>query len=307
MIDSVTVTNARGESVTIELKSPEKSGFFIRDAGIEGLGPPDATISSTPNGSTAGDEFNSTRVEKRSIVFNLGFLFNPTVEAMRRATYKYFPVGEKIKMRFISDTRVGDIYGYVESNKPTIFSKDEGCVISVICHDPFFYAPDLQITSMSVTSASFQFPLVNNSLNSNLLQFGTFQPIGRKSLFYDGEGKVGIVIRINAIGGSAWDFRMLKDGDPKLFVITPNLVGGIEGQDTSRIQSGDTVTISTLQGNKTVKLLRNAIEYNWLYTLERDPSWFMLDKGENVFMYDATAGDDHLVVSIENRVAYEGM
>ena len=70
MIKSVTVTNNLGESIVLELRFPEKSGFLIKEGGITGLGPAKATINSTESVTVDGASFNSAHVGQRNIVFN---------------------------------------------------------------------------------------------------------------------------------------------------------------------------------------------------------------------------------------------
>jgi len=52
MINSITVTNHLDESVKLELRFPEKSGFLVQ--GVTGLGPSKANINSTELSTTDG-------------------------------------------------------------------------------------------------------------------------------------------------------------------------------------------------------------------------------------------------------------
>ena len=52
MIKSVTVVNHLGESLKLDLASPEKSGFIVKS--IEGLGPVKATVNTTKMSTTDG-------------------------------------------------------------------------------------------------------------------------------------------------------------------------------------------------------------------------------------------------------------
>ena len=45
MINGFTFTNFRGDSIDVDLRRPEVSGFLIKD--VTGLGPAKATINST--------------------------------------------------------------------------------------------------------------------------------------------------------------------------------------------------------------------------------------------------------------------
>jgi hypothetical protein len=86
MIKSVTVINHLGRSLTMELRSPEKSGFLIRS--ITGLGPVNATVNVTEIMSSNGAVFNSSRLTTRNIVFDRQFLWAKTIEEVRYASYQ---------------------------------------------------------------------------------------------------------------------------------------------------------------------------------------------------------------------------
>ena len=134
MIDSFTVTNQLGESLEVILREPEKSGLYVES--IEGLGPVKASINTTDLASADGALFNSARLSTRNIVITLGMLFDPTVEDVRQKAYRFFPVKSKVTLRFNTDRRTVTTVGYVESNDPNIFSKDETTQVSIICSAP---------------------------------------------------------------------------------------------------------------------------------------------------------------------------
>ena len=138
MIKAVTVTNNLGESLRMELTNPSSSGLIIRE--IEGLGPVKATINFTESANIDGAYENSARLETRNIVLSLQFLPKPTIEDTRQMTYKYFPVKRNVRLHVETDNRSCYVDGRVESNEPDIFSKEEGCQISILCADPHFYA-----------------------------------------------------------------------------------------------------------------------------------------------------------------------
>ena len=135
MIKSVTVTNYLNQSITLELTRPELSGFIITS--IDGLGPVNATINTTDIATTDGALFNSARVSTRNIVLSVRYL-GTVIEDIRQLSYKYFPVKKKVNLVIETDNRSLEIEGYVESNEPDIFSKEESAAISIVCAFPFF-------------------------------------------------------------------------------------------------------------------------------------------------------------------------
>ena len=156
MIKSVTVVNHLGESLKLDLASPEKSGFIVKS--IEGLGPVKATVNTTKMSTTDGALYNSARVDERNIVLRLEFMWKETVEEVRHISYKYFPIKKQITLIVETEKRKCAINGYVESNEPDIFNKQSGCQISIICPYPYFYdANGKQETVFSGIAPSFEF------------------------------------------------------------------------------------------------------------------------------------------------------
>lgn len=144
MIETFTVTNPRGESLTLELKRPV-SGMIIKSIG--GLGPVDATINFSEFGSGDGSMFNSARVGTRNIVLTLAFMENPTIEAVRQATNRYFPNKKFVNLSIVTTERSVKTFGCVERNEPSIFTSEAGTTISIVCPGPNLVDITNQITN----------------------------------------------------------------------------------------------------------------------------------------------------------------
>lgn len=157
MINYVEVTNYLGESFVLRLKDPAESGFFIRS--IDGLGPAKANVNMTDIATIDGSRYNSARLQTRNIVMNLGFLPIHPIENLRQLTYKMFPIKKNVKLVIGADNRIVQTEGYVESNEPDIFSKDEGCQISIICPDPNLYAYYTESRTYKGIEPLFEFPM----------------------------------------------------------------------------------------------------------------------------------------------------
>lgn len=166
MIKNIIIINYLGESLNLELTHPEKTGIYIKS--ITGLGPGKANINTTDLASDDGSIYNSARATERNIVMTLGFMQIPgitdTIEDARQLTYKYFPRKKPITFYVLTDNRELFTTGYVESNEPDIFSKEETAQISIICPDPNFYALNVPTTVFSGTESVFEFPFENNTV-----------------------------------------------------------------------------------------------------------------------------------------------
>ena len=304
MIKSVTIINYLNEKLVLELGRPDKSGLLIKS--IEGLGPSEATINAKEIATSDGALFNSARVNSRNIVLTLGFLFHPTVEDMRQLTYKYFPIKQRLTIRIETDNRIAETYGYVETNEPDIFQKEETTQISIICPDAYFYSAGSDGNNVTVFSGiedAFEFPFSNESLTENLIEFGKIHYSQEQTVRYNGDAEVGVIITIHAVG-SAENITIYNTGTRGTMSIDTAKVEQIMG---SGIQSGDDIIISTVKKDKYIYLLRDGVYTNILNALDKDSEWFQITKGDNIFAYTAEEGATNLQFKIENRTLYEGV
>lgn len=304
MIKSVTVTNYIGESIKLDLTNPEESGFLVKS--ITGLGAGSATINMTEVATNDGAYFNSARLSSRNIVLSLIFLWKPTIEDVRQLSYKYFPIKKKVTLLFETDNRLAEIEGYVETNEPNIFSKQEGSDISIICPNPFFYSggPDgTNVTIFSGVAPMFEFPFSNESLSQDLLEMGSINNRTSQVVLYTGDSDIGVTMVIYALG-PAENITIYNTATRQSMRINTNKIEQITG---SGIVAGDEITICTLKEQKSISLVREGVAYNILNCLEKNTEWLSLVKGENVFAYEADYGADNLQFRVENRTIYEGL
>lgn len=301
MIKSIKVINYLNESIEFELTNPEKSGFYIKE--ITGLGPPNSIINSTEMATADGAIYNSARLTSRNVVLTLGFLMKPTIEAVRYLSYKYFPAKKHVTLVVTTDERVGEVYGYVESNEPNIFSELQTTQISIICPDPFFYSVRPQTTLFAGVDPNFEFPFSNESLTEPLIEMGLIMVDNTRTVLYKGDADVGVIIDIY-FHGPVKDFvifdpdtgRKMEISDARLLALT----GAV-------LSEGDRIVISSVRGDKYIKFIRKDVETNILNVLNRDAYWFQLNKGDNLFSYTATYGLTNIFFTIINKIVYEGV
>lgn len=304
MIKTVRVTNYLGESLTLELKNPWDIGIAITK--IKGLGPVKADINSTEISSGDGARFNSARIGTRNIVFTFRLLEAPTVEDSRQKTYKYFPIKTNVTLLFETDNRLCQITGYVESNKPNIFSEEEDTQISIICPNPYFISMENDGMNSVVffgSEPTFEFPFSNESLTDPLIIFGNIKLRQEEIVPYDGDSQVGFTIKMHALG-EVRQITIYNTKTRETMKIDTDILNEITG---SGIVAGDEITISTIKGDKHITLLRNGEEINILNALGKDVDWFQLAKGDNRFAYICEYGAENLEFSINYQTLYEGV
>lgn len=307
MIKSVTVVNYLGESLELQLpNSNELTGIYISQ--ITGIGPGKANINTVSLASDDGGIYNSARLEIRNIVLTLGFYqsvsLKNSIEDARQLTYKYFPTKRPLTLIFETDNRSLYIDGYVESNEPDIFSDKETTQISIICPDPKFYnAIGSSYIDFSGIESLFEFPYSNESLTEDLTEFGTFVVNVDKELFYDGDEETGVTIHIHP-KSSVTGLRIANIATNENISIDDTAISNITG---AGISAYDEIYINTVKGKKSATLTRAGVTYNIINALGRNPGWFQLVKGRNVFTYTATTGAIDTVITIYYNIAFAGV
>lgn len=301
MIKSVTITNHLDESITLDLFQPELSGFIIKS--IDGLGPVDADVHMTELATLDGAIDNSARLHTRNIVMSLQFIGDPLIEDTRLKSYKYFPVKRKIRFTIETDNRLCYAEGRVEKNNPKIFDKNEGCQISILCPDPYFYSVEDTHLMFYGVDPLFEFPFENNSLTDKLIEFGEIRQMTEGTILYEGDAETGIIIDVHALG-AVEGFAVYNSGTRERMGINDTKLEALMG---SGIIEGDVITIDTTRGHKSIQLLRNGRTTNILNALEKPLAWFRLAKGYNTFVYTASAGLEYLQFAISYKTMYEGV
>ena len=238
----------------------------------------------------------------RNIVMKLEFLAMPTVEDVRQQSYQYFPLKRKVTLRVETDNRISEIDGYVESNEPDIFSKNESTKISIVCPDPYFKSTNFHQTVFYGVDSLFEFPFSNESVNENLIELGRLNNSTEQTIFYDGDSEVGIVINLEAYGDVS-GFQIHNVTTKEKMILLDDKLQKLTG---SGIVYGDKISISTIKGEKSIVLTRNGVRKNILNCLDRNSDWFQLSKGDNIFAYVAE-GVSYLQLKIENKIIYEGI
>lgn len=304
MIKSVTVTNSLGDSIKLVLTDPWSSGFAI--ISIDGLGPVSADINFTELATIDGAIDNSVRIGTRNIVLELQFLEFPTIEDTRLRSYRYFPVKGDVELLIETDRRLCSITGKVESNEPDIFSQKEGCQVSILCTDPYFYLAGPNAVTRKIfygTEPLFEFPFSNESLTEPLIQFGNIVTQTEGVLTYEGDAEVGITIIIHSTGAAS-GLAIYNLNDRQIMRINDERLETLTGQ---KIQAGDTITIVSTRKSKSVTLLRGGVVTNILNAMEFPIRWFMIKKGDNRFAYTAEEGLANLNFQINHKTLYMGV
>lgn len=167
MIKTVSVVNQFGDEISTNFVGTYEVPYVITK--IEGHGPVGADINLTQFATNDGAMYNSARVGERTMTLTLAVVAQPgkTIEHARRWIYKTYAVKNRVEMAFTTDTGTYIMTGYVEKCEPDIFEKITKVKITIVCPDPYFYAPAKTVTSISKVKGGFEFPFADNATGIN--------------------------------------------------------------------------------------------------------------------------------------------
>ena len=316
MLKRIVVTNYRGESMDYYIKNcqsnpdnlpnwkpPETSGMIITS--IDGLGPVKANINMTELTTTDGSKYNSARLTNRNIVIKGYFASASSIENARLLSYKYFPIKKKVTIRVETDNRTVETDGYVESNEPDIFSKQSGVQISIVCEKSFFR--DVSADGRQLIQFSNILPLFEFEFGLDIgeeIEFGDIEVQRESVILYSGDVETGFKLNIRCMG-DVENVIIMNDLTGEMLKLNTNKLFPIAG--TASFIDGDEIVINTHQGEKSVYLYRSGHIYNIINLLDKNPTWFVLQPGENLFSYTATTGVMDIRFSLDVQNNFEGV
>jgi hypothetical protein len=275
VLEKVEVLTEQGVLLTLPLEDISE-GYSIQD--IDGLDPVKATIVSSAFAQIDGEQYQSSRREKRNIILTLGY--EPdysvgTVQDLRKKLYNFFMPKQRVLLRFFQTGEpVVQIYGRVESLDSSKFQKEPRAVISILCFDPDFYDPTPIVFGGNTTSSTVETTHV-----------------------YPGSVETGIIFRL-LVDRALTEFTIYhRPADDTLRSLNFSLAGGLV--------SGDVVSISTIPGNKFVTLTRGGVSSSVLYGISPQSNWINFFQGTNKLrIYAEGAG---IPYQIEYTTKYGGL
>ena len=277
------VENDRGQQLNLTA-SPDYTVYRIN-----GLTPPQASISTTANATMDGSNVNNVRVESRNIVIYV--TIDGNVEAKRINLYKYFPVKRNVRLYFSNDSRDTYIEGVVELIECDLFTNKQVAQISIICPKPYFKDVEYLITNFSDVAKLFEFPF---SISKAGIEFSAITSNIRKSIINVGDVPTGTIIELSANGTVVKPvlYDVLKRTHMALnFTMLPS----------------DKIVINTNVGEKSITLMRDGVATNIMGYMVHDSDWFILESGDNVFTYDTESGTNNLQITFTTTLLYSGV
>lgn len=252
MLDKVEVLTEQGVLLTLPLQDISQ-GYSVQD--IDGLDPVKATIVSSTFGQMDGEQYQSSRREKRNIILTLGYepdYVTGTIQNLRKKLYTFFMPKSRVLLRFFQTGEpVVQIYGRVESFNSPKFAKEPTAVISILCFDPDFYDPTPVVLNGNTTSSTVETTHV-----------------------YPGTVESGILFRLMVNRNDLTEFTIYhRPPDDSL--------RSLDFSTATPLLSGDVLSISTIPGNKFVTLTRGGVDTSFLFGISPQSNWISLFPGSN--------------------------
>lgn len=269
MLNKVEARTAQGGLFTLSLINPDL-GFKVRN--VEGLDPVKANIVSSSQALLDAEVFQSSRREKRQIKIKMGVEPDwvlTTVEDLREQLYNYFMPKTEVLLSFYRTGKPAlNIVGIVEEFDMPLFTADPEATITLLCLDSDFIDPT---------------PVV---VNGNTVSTNATQTIN-----YSGNIETGIVFTMNV--------NRTMSG----FTLYNTLVDDTLRQLTFAyaLLAGDVVTISTVPGNKYVRVTRGGVTTDILYAMSPTSNWLQFFKGDNRFRAYATGAAVPFTIAYTKR------
>lgn len=256
MLTKVEVVTSNGTVLSLPLQDIG-AGFLVKE--IEGLDPVKANLVSSPFANLDGEEYQSSRREKRNIVIKLGltpdFAFSSVAE-LRSVLYGYLMPKMNVLMKFyMDDVLFVQIQGRVESLNTPLFAKEPEVAISLLCFKPDFVAPASVVVAGNTVATTTE-----------------------QLITYPGTVETGFLLTmtLNRALTEFMVYNRLDGGDTQsLEFVSPLL-------------SGDVLKISTLAGSKYATLTRAGVDTPILYGVSPNAAWVNLFPGANNFRVQAT-------------------
>ena len=255
---------------------------------IEGLDPPDAQINTTHNAGYDGSVFNSAYEKDRTITITM--TIESPAEANRIALYRYLKTKFPVRLFYKNGTRDVYIDGFVQSMQIGFFQRKQVIQITIFCPKPNFSGAVSVVQEFYSVEALFEFPFeIEEPIPFSEIVTGM-----EKSIINAGDLETGVTITIDAVG-------TVKN--PKIYNVDDNTFMIL----SFTMQDGDTITIDTRQGEKSITLRRGGSDINLIGHMQRNSTWFQLQPGDNVFTTAADAGAENMMVTFTVVDQFQGV
>ena len=257
---------------------------------ITGLYPADALINTDQSALYDGGRYNSSKVNMRTI--NFGFSIEKNPEEARRKIYRVLQPKRYAKLYYKSDLYDVYIEGYIENVIVNHFEKKQTATFQMLCPFPYFKNAQIVVNDFTGVEARFKFPF---AMPAEGIPIGEVVSIANVFIPNEGMVEAGLIIELYA--------KASLSGVKIYNYETMEFIGTNES-----MQAGDLITITTGQGDKRAKLLRNGEVINIFNSIMEGSTWLQLPSAGMTAIYTVEEGNyTDLIATIKHYDLFEGV
>lgn len=270
------------ENANIVNLNDEKNYIIVPP--LEGFAPPSASLFLSKSPNKKGAKHNGSTLNERSIIINVKLLGD--IERNRNALYPWIDTEQYVKIYYRNGEKNVYCEGYIQDCNFDTLTNNEIVSIVITCGDP--YLRDMQTIETEISNLLKQFTF-SFAIDSAGVPFSTIRENNTTNIHNSGaETGVKIVIRcveeVNNI--------MLFDANNTTRQFKLN----------GSFPAGWVIEIDTEASPKTCKAIKpdGQVE-NLMRYIGKNPVWFTLKKGYNLFGYSTESGKIEMTVSFTNK------
>lgn len=256
-----------------------------------GFGPVAAGVATSPRGMSSGDKINSTRRGKRNAVLYVT-IDGYNVEQNRIRLYDFFTPERTVRLYYKNGSRNVYTEGTVETHECDQFASPVVAQISIICPNPFWLGAEEIVKNISGVVSMFSFPFALPAAGVAMSSL-----TGEKYALLQNEGD-------EPTGFVATVYARANVINPVVYNALTNEAIGIDGT----LEKGNTLTISTIEGSKRIKITdASGVDRNALSLKREGSKWLKLSPGANYIAYSAQEGADAMMVTLRHNELFVGV
>ena len=258
---------------------------------IDGLTPPQVSISGTPLIGTDGQILSNNRIDTRTITITLHI--NNPIETNRIKLYEIFKLKKKIGIYFKNGTRDVHIVGYVETFEINLFSMKQVAQITIKCLDPYLQS-NTHYVYLSQSRDEFEYPFAHSDEGEIISEYN----VNNDATFeYNGDVETGVEI------------EMVNRGETE--IVGPITIHTAETNKllalSYNIRANEKIVINTNVGEKSILSHYNEKQYTKLETFTDGSTWLKITPGKNTFYFETKNGDRNIEMILKYTEKYWGV
>ncbi|AUN23159.1 phage tail protein [Clostridium botulinum] len=288
-MQKLNIINSNGKELILSSSKP----FIFRSIGNTGNN--SANIYSSTGAGQDGISIDAITLKERLLPI-VGGIFGESKEDLHRKRAflsSFFNPRDKFSITYKDDAKTRKIFGIVQDiTFNGVVGVTQEFLVQVLCPNPYWIELEEYKTTIALWQGDFEFPL---EIPPEGIEMGHRVSNLICNIANKGDVLTGMKIQFKALATVV---------NPSLFNINTREFIKINRS----LNAGDVLEVTTEINNKRIELIKsNGTKENVFYWLDLESDFLQLDKGDNLFRYDAEKGIDNLEVVIYHTPLYLGV